>query len=716
VTQLLSNKGGFSDTYEVQHQGKPKVLKVLRHQDPKIIELLKREFEVLSQSNHPGIPKGEAYFEFFPKDSSVPLHCLVMQKIVGVDLQEYIQRRGRPIDQQCALNWLEQLAHILEEIHNRNLLHRDIKPSNIILQPDGHLVLIDFGAVGRFDSTQSGSTASTRIYTPDYAAPEQERGMAEPRSDFFSLGRTFIYLLTGKEVRLLYNQVTNQLNWHPDAQHLSPQLVNCIDQLMSQDMGQRPANAQQLLQMIQALHPSVADTTYAPPAPATQASAGATVISVNQSQPAAETSVAAAAAAATAIPTKPNRRNLLLAGGALLLLGGGGGFGLWNSLQTTGSPNSVIAPSPQGGGQSVALCSEKKLVKKSGNLYGVIEVGSKGVKGAVIQELSSSNEEGFKFIGRSEKIEQRNVDPRKPSTQPETVKAVQDMFRELQSRFSIPCEQVLIYGSSGVGEKAPHKDKLLAAIEQGTGRSMAFISTDQEATLIFEGIVPEWRRNQVLSLDLGNGNSKGSFLQNSGQGEYSTFALLGSGTFKDEVDKIKQERGIATFTEAAAIAKKERLAPQIQAVLQSKAGLQNTPRIYLSGGIAWALSTLIRPCEPEQTIDKKEERVSRFSRLTAEDITTFYTNVTRDRTSLFQPNLSACDEERQKRVKKDIERIKFDVFKDEDLLIAGAELLRAFSEELKFAEKERIFFSQYAIDALPTGYLIQEVKRSSNQR
>lgn len=67
VVRLLSNKGGFSITYEVTDSNIPKVLKVLTHPDPKAVELFHQEARVLQQLDHPGIPRGDGEFTFFPK-------------------------------------------------------------------------------------------------------------------------------------------------------------------------------------------------------------------------------------------------------------------------------------------------------------------------------------------------------------------------------------------------------------------------------------------------------------------------------------------------------------------------------------------------------------------------------------------------------------------------------------------------------------------------
>ncbi len=216
VTRLLSGKGGFGNTYEVTRDDTPKVLKVLTNPIPKAVELFQQEARVLSQLNHPGIPKGEMDFTFFPRDSQEPLHCLVMEKIEGLNLEEYLQgRQNRPIDQRLALEWLTKVAEVLHEVHQRQFFHRDIKPSNIMLRANGHLVLIDFGAVRQVTGTIMSGGRSTSIYTAGYAAPEQERSYAVLASDFFALGRTFVYLLTGKQPTDtdIYDHYNNELRW-----------------------------------------------------------------------------------------------------------------------------------------------------------------------------------------------------------------------------------------------------------------------------------------------------------------------------------------------------------------------------------------------------------------------------------------------------------------------------------------------------------------------
>jgi eukaryotic-like serine/threonine-protein kinase len=256
--QRLLGQGGFSRTYEISDlESDPKVLKVLKENEPKYIELFQREAQVLSQLNHPGIPKvaPDAYFTLRFKLQTEPLHCMVMEKISGLDLQKYQKEKGGPIDQKLAIKWLIQLANILQMVHQKNFLHRDIKPSNIMLKADGHVILIDFGtarSTTHLPDTEADNQV-TRVVSALYSPDEQVKGHPVPQSDFFALGRTFVFLLTGKDLNKFYNPTTNALEWRQAAPEISTELADLLDQLMAPLPSQRPANAQVLLRYLQAL-------------------------------------------------------------------------------------------------------------------------------------------------------------------------------------------------------------------------------------------------------------------------------------------------------------------------------------------------------------------------------------------------------------------------------------------------------------------------------
>ncbi|HLO47898.1 MAG TPA: serine/threonine-protein kinase [Kamptonema sp.] len=249
--------GGFGKTFEIDDRGQRKVLKVLLKDHPKAVALFKQEADVLARLRHPGIPKvdRDGYFIYSPAGSSEQFHCLVMEKIAGANLQDWLKSRGKPITGEQAVEWLRQLAEILDKVHGLQYFHRDIKPHNIMCKPNGQLVLIDFGTAREVSATYFAKVGQgqnvTGIVSPGYSPPEQTNGKAVPQSDFFALGRTFVYLLTGKPPTAFpENPRTGKLMWRKGAPHVSDAVVSVIDYLMAPFPGNRPQNPQMILQCL----------------------------------------------------------------------------------------------------------------------------------------------------------------------------------------------------------------------------------------------------------------------------------------------------------------------------------------------------------------------------------------------------------------------------------------------------------------------------------
>ncbi|NEP39282.1 MAG: protein kinase [Okeania sp. SIO2H7] len=272
VTKTLGG-GGFGKTYEItdKQDSEHKVLKVLLKSHPKAIELFKQEAEVLIGLKDPGIPRvdPDGYFTFYPKDSDEPLHCLVMEFIEGANLQDWMKnRRHKAISEEQAVDWLKQLSEILGKVHQQNYFHRDIKPQNIMCKPNGQLVLIDFGTAREVSDTYmvkvEGGQNVTGIVSPGYTAPEQTSGKAVPQSDFFSLGRTFVYLLTGKPPTAFpENPRSGKLQWHKSASHISTDVANVIDYLMAPFPGNRPQSTQTIVKCLEEIeNPPSSDSSF----------------------------------------------------------------------------------------------------------------------------------------------------------------------------------------------------------------------------------------------------------------------------------------------------------------------------------------------------------------------------------------------------------------------------------------------------------------------
>ncbi|MBE9179672.1 serine/threonine protein kinase [Oculatella sp. LEGE 06141] len=334
VMRLLSDKSGFGKVYEAFERSTPKLLKVLKeayHQHAKAIELFQQEAMVLSQLQHPGVPAIEpnGYFQLVPRGSNQPVHCIVMEKVDGLNLREWMKQQGNhPISEKQALNWLKQLAAILNLVHQKNYFHRDIKPENIMLRSSGQLVLVDFGAAREMTYTylaQLGGTGSiTRISSAGYTPPEQEKGQAVPQSDFYALGCTFVYLLTGQQPTdgSIYNPQTNEFLWRKFAPQVSPPLANFIDKLIAPRVADRPTNTQEILQELAQLEQTLSQALLMKPL-----SFGALL------HPNPPTVVQ------SHLPTTIYRNTKWLLGGAIALAIGLGSYGAWQisrSMQPQG--------------------------------------------------------------------------------------------------------------------------------------------------------------------------------------------------------------------------------------------------------------------------------------------------------------------------------------------------------------------------------------------
>jgi serine/threonine protein kinase len=254
-------EGGYGKAYEVlDSDDQFHVLKILIKLDKKSIELFNREIDVIKKLNHTGIPKYQDDFTFSPNNSQDKYPCLVMEKIEGENLREWMEKRnGDPINEKRALDWLEQLTLILHNVHQNNLFHRDIKPSNIMLKNDGRLVLIDFGAVRVIDDDYKEDIKKgiiTKVNSEGYSPLEQEIGQASHQSDFFALGRTFVYLLTGKEPCEISEISPNlhtdtKFNWRDENPNIPQYLADFIDKLMNKNINNRPKDTAEILNFLQ---------------------------------------------------------------------------------------------------------------------------------------------------------------------------------------------------------------------------------------------------------------------------------------------------------------------------------------------------------------------------------------------------------------------------------------------------------------------------------
>jgi eukaryotic-like serine/threonine-protein kinase len=235
----ILGKGGVGITYRARDTETDsivaiKALSLKRAKDWKAIELFDREAKILSQLNHPAIPK---YIDSFQVDTEIDRQYYIVQTLAeGQSLFDAVASGWKPtIDE--AKDIAAQILEILIYLHALNppVIHRDIKPQNIIINDDGEIYLVDFGAVQDTYYTVTGG--STVVGTYGYMAPEQFRGQAYLSTDLYGLGTTLLYLLTGTDPAVL-PQKKLKIDFS-DFVSLPTEFANWIDRLLEPEPNRR---------------------------------------------------------------------------------------------------------------------------------------------------------------------------------------------------------------------------------------------------------------------------------------------------------------------------------------------------------------------------------------------------------------------------------------------------------------------------------------------
>ena len=126
----------------------------------------------------------------------------VMDYVDGENLSDRLKRTGKPMTEDEVNQILPQILDALKSIHDAGIWHLDLKPANIMLDKNGQVKLIDFGASKQLNAQKGGATTSTAIsYTNGYAPREQMEQNYDkfgPWTDIYALGATLYNLLTNK--------------------------------------------------------------------------------------------------------------------------------------------------------------------------------------------------------------------------------------------------------------------------------------------------------------------------------------------------------------------------------------------------------------------------------------------------------------------------------------------------------------------------------------
>ena len=201
-------EGSIGDTYLAEHSvlGEKSCIKHCSRISLEAEKIMYDEVKAVWDLRHYALPTMRDFFRL--DDGTI---AIAMSYIPGPTLYEIVHVNGS-LDPENLMWIVERLSNAIMYMHDNGVIHGDIKPHNIIVQPDIHMsALVDFG------HSLKAPTASSRPkgYTDVFSPPEQKACKPlVPESDYYSLGMTMIYALTGDLKHTARQEVPSNI---PDA-------------------------------------------------------------------------------------------------------------------------------------------------------------------------------------------------------------------------------------------------------------------------------------------------------------------------------------------------------------------------------------------------------------------------------------------------------------------------------------------------------------------
>ncbi|MET3698031.1 serine/threonine-protein kinase [Bacillus oleivorans] len=241
IIQMIGG-GGMANVYLAHDMilDRDVAIKILRmdfSDNENFIRRFHREAQSATSLAHPNIV---SIYDVGEEDD---IYYIVMEYVEGMTLKQYIQLHS-PLSVHKVIEIMEQLASAIAHAHQNHIVHRDIKPQNILIDKHDVVKITDFGIAMAISATAITQTNSV-LGTVHYLSPEQARGgMANKKSDIYSLGIVMFELLTGRlpfsgesAVSIALKHLQNET---PSVKGLNPNIPQSVENIVLKATAKDP--------------------------------------------------------------------------------------------------------------------------------------------------------------------------------------------------------------------------------------------------------------------------------------------------------------------------------------------------------------------------------------------------------------------------------------------------------------------------------------------
>ncbi|RYG29068.1 MAG: hypothetical protein EOO01_38780, partial [Chitinophagaceae bacterium] len=254
---------------------------------------------------------------------------------------------------------------------------------------------------------------------------------------------------------------------------------------------------------------------------------------------------------------------------------------------------------------SAGAQNSNKVSLKTGQLYSGIEVGSKGVKMSILELNKETQKTGNYTVIKDTSVNTDFISFTE-STFNATLNALTGLYRVATDQYRIEPRFVFTAISSGVSIQADKDEKKewlnrlsneFRTIVKEPSRVVSVIDVKEEARLSHLGIIPDSRRFSTFLIDIGSGNTKGGFFPTDNTNDIRLFQLTwGTKSIANATNaRLGEDTAMSNFSRQLQRVLAGSADQEIVYAVNVSGAYNMSDNIAFSGGIAWAVATLLYP-------------------------------------------------------------------------------------------------------------------------